>query len=78
MLNTVERCGLQTEKKINLTGGKCVTRYRQIKGEDRSCRAVHFGNMTEQLQPDFPYMYEGIGQFDESIATITHLGKVNI
>ena len=72
--------------KINPTQERCLRVYRQIKGEDKSCREVQFGNMTDQLQGDYLHGYEGIqaemyqvSQYDESTAVITtYLRKVRM
>ena len=61
-------------------------RYRQIKGESRTCQEFDFDNITDKLQTEHLDRYEGVqgeihqvSQFDEFSAVSTkYSGKVNM
>ena len=47
-------------EKFNSIEGKCLTGYKQEKGEDWSGREFDLDIIPEQLQMSYLYMYEGV------------------
>ena len=62
---------------FNLTEGNCVKGYRQIKGENRSCREVDFGNMSAELQIHYLDMYQGVQAETNNVSQLHKLSDVS-